>query len=159
MTFVNPDRRLDQHADRRPVGLRAARFLGGPSSLTKLPVPVAGPWVVDWHDVTRDGQGNAVPFAKIDGVTIGFYEGMTVADLQARILDIELIATALWDIPLAGGRTADLAEATDRASGAAVPGLRARNRRNLDARADLQHLSEPGARRVLTILEPTVEGV
>ena len=81
------------------------------ASLTKLPVPVAGPWILDWRDITRDGQGSTVPIQKIDGVTIGFYAGMTVADLQARIFDIELIATALWDVKLAGGRTADLATA------------------------------------------------
>ena len=28
---------------------------------------------------------------------------MTVADLQARIFDIEIIATTLWDLKLAGG--------------------------------------------------------
>ena len=98
-------------------------FTADLSSLTKLPVPTGGPWILDWRDITRDGQGNDAPFEKIDGVTIGFYAGMTASDLQARIFDIEMIATSLWDITLTGGRTADLATATDRASGAPFPGF------------------------------------
>jgi hypothetical protein len=93
------------------------------STLTKLPVPAAAPWILDWRDIMRDGNGNEPPFDSIDGVTIGFYAGMAAADLQARIFDIELIATSLYDIKLTAGRTADLSTATDRASGAAFPGF------------------------------------
>src|SRR5262249_16694134 len=105
------------------TGCGLLTFMADLSSLTKLPVPVAGPWILDWRDITRDGQGNDPPFEKIDGVTIGFYAGMTAADLEAQIFNIELIATALWDVRLTGGRTADLATATDRSSGAPFPGF------------------------------------
>jgi hypothetical protein len=93
------------------------------STLTKLPVPAAAPWILDWRDIMRDGNGNEPPFDSIDGVTIGFYAGMTVADLESRIFDIELDATSLWDVKLMGGRTADLSTATDRATGAAFSGF------------------------------------
>ena len=73
--------------------------------------------------ICNSGLGSDVPVQKIDGVTLGGYAGMTVADLQARIFDIELIATTLWDVKLAGGRTADLSTAKDRATGAVFPGF------------------------------------
>ena len=109
MTFIKPTATSTNTQVDAPTGCGMLDFSADLASLTKLPVPVAGPWILDWRDVTRDGQGNPIPFEKIDGVTIGFYAGMTVADLQARIFDIELIATTLWDVKLTGGRTADLA--------------------------------------------------
>jgi hypothetical protein len=105
------------------TGCGLLTFMADLSALTHLPVPAAGPWILDWRDITRDGQGNDAPFEKIDGVTIGFYAGMTAADLEARIFDIELIATGLWDVKLTGGKTADLSTATDRARGGAFPGF------------------------------------
>jgi hypothetical protein len=93
------------------------------TTLSKLSVPTAGPFVLDWRDITRDSQGNPVPFEKIDGVTVGFYAGKTPADLQAKIFDIDIIATTLWDLKLSAGRTADLALAKDRATGAAFTGF------------------------------------
>ena len=127
------------------------------ASLTKLPVPMAGPWILDWRDITRDGQGSDVPFQKIDGVTIGFYAGMTVADLQARIFDIELIATTLWDVKLAGGRTADLATAKDRATGAVFPGFASAGAGTWMLALTCSKCQNP-APVLLTILEPTAGG-
>jgi hypothetical protein len=123
MIFLKPTAASQNTKVDGVTGCGLLTFSADLSSLTKLAVPAAGPWILDWRDITRDGQGNDVPFSKIDGITIGFYAGMSVADLQARIFDIELIATTLWDIKLMGGKTADLATATDRASGAAFPGF------------------------------------
>jgi hypothetical protein len=123
MTFIKPTSTSTNTQVAAPTGCGMLDFSADLSGLTHLPVPLAGPWVLDWRDITRDGQGNAVPFEKIDGVTIGFYAGMSVADLQAKIFDIEIVATTLWDLPLTAGRTADLALATDRATGAVFPGF------------------------------------
>lgn len=121
-----------------PSGCRLLDFSADPSSLTKLPVRVAGPWVIDWRDITRDGQRNPVPFERIDGITVGFYAGMAVADLQSRIFDIELIATTLWDFKLTGGRTADLSLANGPGERRPVPWLQPPGRGDLDACTDLQ---------------------
>ena len=123
MAFLKPTATsTNTHVD-IGTGCGLLDFSADLASLTRLPVSAAGPWSLDWRDITRDGQGNPVPFEKIDGVTVGFYAGMTVADLQAHIFDIELIATTLWDLELTGGKTADLSLATDRATGAAFPGF------------------------------------
>jgi hypothetical protein len=123
MMFLKPTSTSTNTRVDAPSGCGMLMFSADLSLLTKVKVPAAGPWVIDWHGVTRDGPGNAFPSTRIDGVSIGFYEGMTVADLQARIFDIEMIATQLWDIKLMGGKTADLAEAKDRATGAAFTGF------------------------------------
>jgi hypothetical protein len=86
-------------------------------------VPREGPWVVDWKDVTRDGQGNELAYASIDRVLVGFYEGMTVSDIEDRILDIEILPTALWEAELSGGRSADLADTKDRDNGTPFEGF------------------------------------
>ena len=104
-------------------GCGLLEFSADLASATRVPVPLARPWIIDWHNLTRNGQGNAITFESIDGVLIGFYEGMTVADLQNNIFDLELRATTLWELPLAGGRTADLAKATQRGSGAGFSGF------------------------------------
>ena len=103
MIFLDPTATSTNTKIDAPTGCGMLDFSADLASLTKLAVPAAGPWILDWRDVTRDGQGSDVPFQKIDGVTLGFYAGMTVADLQARIFDIELIATTLWDVEAGGG--------------------------------------------------------
>src|SRR3954470_15047963 len=100
MTFIKPTATSTNTRVAAPTGCGMLDFLADLASLTHLPVAAAAPWVLDWRDIMRDGQGSPVPFEKIDGVTIGFYAGMSVADLQARIFDIEIIATTLWDLPL-----------------------------------------------------------
>jgi hypothetical protein len=153
MTFIKPTSTSTNTQVAAPTGCGMLTFTADLAGLTHLPVPAAAPWVLDWRDVTRDGQGNPVPFEKIDGVTIGFYAGMSVADLQARIFDIEITATTLWDLPLTAGRTADLALATDRATGAVFPGF-ARSDAGIWMLALTCSRCQTPAPVVLTILDP-----
>jgi hypothetical protein len=90
----------------------------------KVQVPAAGPWIVDWHSVTLDGQGNEITYySTLDKLLLGYYQGMTAADIQAKFFDLELMATSLWDLELAGGFTADLSQAKDRKTGAPFAGF------------------------------------
>jgi hypothetical protein len=82
-------------------------------SLTRAKLPTAGPWALDWGDLTVDGQGNPFDSSGIDSVMLGFYAGVTVADLEAGFLDIEQSATEVYILPLEGGTTGDLAGAMD----------------------------------------------
>jgi hypothetical protein len=123
MTFLKPTSASTNTKVEATTGCGLLDFSADLASLTHLPVPAAAPWVLDWRDITRDGQGHPEAVSKIDGVTIGFYAGKTVPDLQAQIFDIEMIATTLWDLKIAAGKTADLALAKDRASGAAFAGF------------------------------------
>lgn len=90
-------------------------------ALTPVPIPAGGPYVVDWSTLTVDGQGNPVAVEDIDGLMIAFYAGATPSTLATQLLDLELVATDIYNMPLAGETTADLSLATG-ASGA-FPGF------------------------------------
>jgi hypothetical protein len=74
-----------------------------------------GKTVIDWRNVTVDGLGNAIFANNIDRILLAYYEGKTPAELADQILDIEMIATDIWEIrDFAGGRRADLSAARHR---------------------------------------------
>lgn len=123
MMFLRPSESSTNTEVEAQSGCGMLEFSADLSDAKKLPVPIDGPWVIDWRDITTDGQGNEIAFEAIDGVLIGFYEGMTVADLEEKILDLELRATSLWEIELDGGRTADLADARGRDGKGRFPGF------------------------------------
>jgi len=123
MTFIKPTAGVTNTRVEAATGCGQLTFTADLTSLTKVKVPAAGPWLIDWRNITRDGQGNAVVPTAIDSVLIGFYEGMTVEQIQSDIFDLELNATALWDVALSGGRTADLATAVERGTGAKFSGF------------------------------------
>jgi hypothetical protein len=157
MTFIKPTAASTNTMVTAPSGCGLLDFSADLHTLTNLPVPTAGPWVVDWRDITHDSQGNPVPFERIDGVTVGFYAGMTPTDLEMKIFDIELIATNLWDLKLKSGRTADLALATDRASGAAFTGFDRAETGTWMLALTCSRCQTP-APILLTILAPTAGG-
>jgi len=157
MTFIKPTATSTNTAVAASAGCGMLDFTADLHTATSLPVPAAGPWVLDWRDITRDGQGNAVPFEKIDGVTVGFYAGKTAADLEAKIFDIEMIATTLWDLKLTSGRTADLALAKDRATGAAFAGFDGAETGTWMVALTCSRCQTP-APIVLAILAPTAGG-
>ena len=81
-------------------------------------------WHVDWSQISKDSFGNAINFAKLDDVLVGFYQGMSAADLQTKFTDIELIATTLYDVAVpAGARDVDLATAKVRGGTDSFPGF------------------------------------
>lgn len=90
---------LDATADLRslePIGLRS----GGSR------------WVVDWGDLTTDGFGNPMTISNLDRLMLGHYADLSVADLEAGFLDIELIADELYYLDVGGTLEADLAYAS-----------------------------------------------
>jgi hypothetical protein len=123
MIFVKPTAASANTKVDAVTGCGLLDFTADLSSATPLGMPAAAPWVIDWRNVTRDGQGNTIAFESIDGVMIGWYEGQTVPQIQEKILDLELLATTLWEIKLTGGRTADLSTAKQRGTGAPFPGF------------------------------------
>ncbi|MBN2196465.1 MAG: hypothetical protein JW751_26880 [Polyangiaceae bacterium] len=90
-------------------------------------VPAAGPWVLGWGDLTKNGQGGDLKPSAISSVLVGQFETMSLQEIQDDIMDLELNATHLWEFDLTQdmirGRTADLALATERGTGTAFPGF------------------------------------
>jgi hypothetical protein len=123
MVFVKPSATSNNTRVDAPSGCGLLEFSASLSAAQRLSLPQAGPWLIDWRNLTRDGQGNAIDFTIIDGLRVGFYAGLDVADLERQILDLELLATNMWEIPLEGGRTADLADARAPEGGAPFTGF------------------------------------
>lgn len=63
---------------------------------------------LDWSAVSIDGQGNDFNPGDVDQVMLAYYADLTVEDLEADFLDIELIADRLWTLDISSGTTADL---------------------------------------------------
>lgn len=82
-------------------------------ALTPMSVCNSGDVEFDWTGVTVDGQGNPINYMDIDQLMLGYYEGVTLADLESQFLDLELIATRKYTLALEGGTSANLADATD----------------------------------------------
>jgi len=162
MTFVKPTAAATATSVQVPVGCTAdsqiLEFTADLSQMEAVEVPAEGPWVLDWSGVTKDSQGHGVAFERIDSLLLGYYDGLTVADLQNQVMDLELIATSLWEMELDGGTSADLGEArarnADGSTGSAFSGF--------DSGTDgvwLVGLMCSGCQNpapvILTILEPT----
>ncbi len=113
LTFLDPT--TDSDVTRVDVGdgCGLLDFSADLGSLNQVPVEPEGPWTVDWSAVTTNGAGNDFEPGHVDQVTVGFYEGLTTADLEARFLDLELIATKQWTLQLTEVRSfVELGDAT-----------------------------------------------
>lgn len=88
-------------------------FAADLTSSDAIELPAGGSsWVVDWGDVTVNGLGNPIALANIDRLLLGYYAGMSVADVEDSFLDLELVATELYYMDLFNTFEADLADAT-----------------------------------------------
>jgi hypothetical protein len=124
MQFVKPTATSTNTRVDAPLGCGLLSFTANLSSTQEVSVPAAPPWVVDWSQVTRDGQNNEIDIPRIDSALLGFYPGMTVAEIEEQIFDIEQLASPLFDIEFTSGRTAaDLSTARERDSGAPFTGF------------------------------------
>ena len=155
MMFLEPTAASTNTAIEAPDGCSSniLKFTADITTPQPVAAPKAGPFVVDWSQLTRDGIGNEVIFQKLDNVIVGFYQGMTVADLQASFLNIELIATSLYRGPIpAGQKYLDLTTTKD-ASGAAFTGFTSTD--GVWAVAVMCSTCQVPAPIALTILKPT----
>jgi len=77
-------------------------------TLSSMPVsiPIAGPWKIDWSQITKDNFGNALDFTqtKLDTVEVGFFQGKQPSDVQADFLNVEQDATALYTYAIPAGQ-------------------------------------------------------
>lgn len=154
MVFVKPTSRSTNRKVEAEPACGYLEYSADLSALELLEVPVDGPWVIDWRDVTEDSQGNDLAYESIDGVLLGFYEGKTPEQLQREIFDLELNATSLWEVALKGGRTADLAKAKLRGGSGTFSGFERDTEGTWLLGLTCSTCQNP-APLVLTVLEPT----
>jgi hypothetical protein len=117
-------------------------------------IPKAGPWLVDWSQVTTDSFGNPINFKHLDKVEVGFYQNKTAADIQTDFVNIEVNATSLYSVAVPqGSRDVDLKGATDVSNPAtAFPGFDRTD--GVYLVAVLSSTSQTPAPVVLSILSP-----
>ncbi len=154
MTFVKPTSNSNNTRVEAPEGCGLLDISADLASAEQVRVPDRGPWVVDWRNLTRDGQSNDIVFESIDGILLGFYAGTTVTALEQQIMDLELIATSLWELELTGGRTANLERARERGGGASFSGF-ARDQAGVWVMGLMCSTCQNPAPVVLSILEPS----
>ena len=78
---------------------------------TPVQVPFEGPTIVDWRNVTRDGQGNPFNGSDIDRVSLWFVAGGTPSNLEDLVPELDSLATDSYHAgEFAGGLNIDLAE-------------------------------------------------
>jgi hypothetical protein len=111
MCFLEPDDTSNVEEVTAPQGKDILTFVADLTTPQKVDIPAAGPWVIDWSGLTKDAFGQEVVYANLDSIFLAHYD-MTVADLEARALDFELIADAQYraKIPV-GTKQIDLATA------------------------------------------------
>jgi hypothetical protein len=122
MTFIQPLEGSDNTRVDAPPGCGIVDFTADLASTSPVMVPKRDPFSLEWRSVTKNGLGNPFAHGSVDRLLLGFYAGMTIAELEARVFDLELVATELFDLRLAS-RTADLGLATERSTGAPFAGI------------------------------------
>jgi len=117
MIFIRPtDGSSNERVD-APEGCGLLDFEVDLASQDAAQIPADGPFVVDWSGVTVDAIGNTFAYASVDSLLLGFYEDMTIEEIETRIFDLEIMATSLYELPLKGVRKADLTKAVERTTG------------------------------------------
>ena len=127
MVFLEPSTTSEETTVSAPSGCGMLDFKAHLANLKKLDIPTAGPWVLDWRQITRDGLGNQVFFQNIDSLMFAYYEGKTPTDLEAKFLDLEIIPDLYYDMEIPeGDKQADLADGKAK-DGTGFPGFNRTN--------------------------------
>ena len=124
MTFLEPTSGETNTEVNAPSDCEVLDFQADITTPDAVEAPAEEPWIVDWSAITRDSTGNQVVFQNLDRLLVAFYADMTVAEVQDRFLDIEIMKTSLYEVPFPkGDRKADLSHAHEVDSGEAFSGF------------------------------------
>ena len=79
-------------------------------SLTPIPMFPDRAGVVDWSNLETNGLMEEFNPSDADQVMVGFYEGLTLTDVESQFLDLEQTATRIWTADISGQTDLDLSE-------------------------------------------------
>jgi hypothetical protein len=99
MVFIDP---TDGESNTDVAGASGCDILDFTADITTptpLDVPKGGPWVADWSQLKHDGLSNTVVYSGIDQVLLAYYS-MSVAEVQKRFLDVQIMATSMYKIDI-----------------------------------------------------------
>ncbi len=107
--FLEPD----PHASATTGSVRddsaSLEFSADLHSLERVTVPAAGPWELDWSDLSLDGLGNPLISYKLDRLSVAWYAAHSLEALESQLFDLEELASGLWELDVSGEIGADLA--------------------------------------------------
>jgi hypothetical protein len=153
MTFLQPASSSSTVDVAGNPGCGLLEFSANLTAIEPVEIPRAGPWVLDWSNLTRDGLGGDLAFERVDTVLVAFYADATVAELESQVVDLELVASSLWEIDHGGGHEVDLATARERDDGQLFTGFN-QGRAGVWLLALLCRTCQSPAPLLLTILQP-----
>lgn len=79
-----------------------------------LHVPAGAPHLtIDWSQMTKNALGNAYDGTQINEAVVAHFSNLTLADLEARFLDLQSLADGWWSEQVRAGKSVDLAGAVD----------------------------------------------
>lgn len=76
--------------------------------LTPIRPESAGPWTVDWSELSTNGLGQPFEGSRVDRLDLAFYEGADLASLESDFLGLEEAASQSWTVELEPGFSYDL---------------------------------------------------
>jgi hypothetical protein len=126
MVFISPSATSAVTTVAAPNPCGSSNFLSFTANLSTMPVsiPTAGPWKIDWSQITKDNFGTKLDFSitNLDKVEVGFFQGKQPSEIQADFLNVEQDATSLYTYAVpAGQKYVDLMSTPT--SGGAFPGF------------------------------------
>ncbi len=123
MLFLTPSSSSTNTTVAGQPGCGTLDFMADLASAEPVSMPANGPFAITWENLEHDSLGQPIVARKIDQLLIGFYQDMTVAQIEDQIFDLELMATTLWDLELTGGSSANLEHAVERGTNVPFTGF------------------------------------
>ncbi|MFN7142365.1 MAG: hypothetical protein ACK4YP_01200 [Myxococcota bacterium] len=80
-------------------------------------------YTADWSALETHANGNEVDLGLLDQLMIARYDGMTLSDIEADFIDVELIASEIYTADVYGLTAADLSVAVSATTGEAFAGF------------------------------------
>jgi hypothetical protein len=81
------------------------------------------PWIVDYRNLTRDASGGVLNTNALEVLVLSFFAGATLSELEARVVELDSIATESFELDLTGAGIASLSDAISRETGEAFAGF------------------------------------
>lgn len=104
MTFMTPSEASSNTSVEIGEGCDVLDFSADLSSLTPTAVPTDEPVILDWSDIAPPGITRAM---------LGFYEGMTVSEMEENVLDLMSLADKKWETDIESGASVALNDMVD----------------------------------------------
>lgn len=122
LAFVNPMESSSVESLSAPANDECGILDFSATLAPALEIASEGPWVFDWSSMEEDGQENEFPFGAVETLLLGFYEDMSPDDLEDSVLDLEQIATHMWEGSVSGTRI-NLSDVARRGDGDSFEGF------------------------------------